>query len=178
MYWGEGTCFAATSPDLVRWTPIEFDAGADRFLSYNPKGSVGSWDVHTVPGTKALRPLLFPRSGRFDSLLVEPGPPAIWTDDGVVLIYNGAEVTLTDDGTSINVSYQPGQALFDPSDPTSPIARAEFPFLLGYEFEGLEGQVDNVCFAQGLVLFHDSWFLYYGMADSRIGCATAPLRRQ
>lgn len=95
----------------------------------------------------------------------------------MVLIYNGAEVTLTEDGTFVNVSYQPGQALFDPSDPTSPIARAEFPFLLGDNFEGLKGQVDNVCFAQGLVHFQDSWFLYYGMADSRIGCATAPLSR-
>ena len=28
MYWGEGTCFAATSDDLVRWTPIDFDATA------------------------------------------------------------------------------------------------------------------------------------------------------
>jgi predicted GH43/DUF377 family glycosyl hydrolase len=41
----------------------------------------------------------------------------------------------------------------------------------------LSGQVDNVCFAQGMVLFNGTWFLYYGMADSRIGCATAPLRR-
>jgi predicted GH43/DUF377 family glycosyl hydrolase len=178
MYWGEGTCFAATSTDLVRWTPMEFDAGADRYLSYNAQGSVGSWDVHAVPGIKALRPLLFPRPGRFDSLLVEPGPPAVRTDDGVVLIYNGAEVTLTEDGTSIHVRYQPGQALFDPSDPASPIARAEAPFLLSDEFAGLQGQVDNVCFAQGLVLFHDSWFLYYGMADSRIGCATAPVRQE
>jgi predicted GH43/DUF377 family glycosyl hydrolase len=177
MYWGEGTCFAATSPDLVRWTPLEFDAGADRYLSYNAQVSAGSWDVHTVPGSKALRPLLFSRPGRFDSLLVEPGPPALRTDDGVVLIYNGAEITLTEDGTSINVRYQPGQALFDESDPASPIARAASPFLLSNELDGLQGQVDNVCFAQGLVLFHDSWFLYYGMADSRIGCATAPLRR-
>ena len=30
-------------------------------------------------GQKALRPLLFPRPGRFDSLLVEPGPPALLT---------------------------------------------------------------------------------------------------
>ena len=176
MYWGEGTCFAATSTDLVRWTPLEFDAGADRYLSFKEEGAVGSWDVHAVPGHKALRPLLFPRPGRFDSLLVEPGPPAVRTDDGIVLIYNGAEVTLTEDGTSLAVRYQPGQALFDPSDPASPIARAESPFLSGHDAAGLQGQVDNVCFAQGLVLFRDSWFLYYGMADSRIGCATAPWR--
>jgi predicted GH43/DUF377 family glycosyl hydrolase len=130
--------------------------------------------VHRVPGTKALRPLLFPRPGRFDSLLVEPGPPAVRTHDGIVLIYNGAEVTRSEDGTSINVRYQPGQALFDPSDPVSPIARAESPFLRCDESGALQGQVDNVCFGQGLVLFRDSWYLYYGMADSRIGCATAP----
>jgi beta-1,2-mannosidase len=178
MYWGEGTCFAATSPDLVRWTPVEFDAGADRYVSYSAQGAAGSWDVHHVRGAKALRPLLFPRPGRFDSVLVEPGPPAIRTDDGIVLIYNGAEVTRTEDGSSINVRYQPGQALFDPSDPVSPIARAESPFLRCDESGVLRGQVDNVCFAQGLVLFHDTWYLYYGMADSRIGCATAPLRRR
>jgi len=174
MYWGEGTCFAATSPDLVRWTPMEFDAGADRYLSYRAQGAVGSWDVHAVPGTKVLRPLLFPRPGRFDSLLVEPGPPAVRTGDGIVLLYNGAEIAPADDGTSVTVRYQPGQALFDRSDPVSPIARAESPFLFSDEAAGLQGQVDNVCFAQGLVLFEDSWFLYYGMADSRIGCATAP----
>ena len=31
-----------------------------------------------------------------------------------------------------------------------------------------------MCFAQALVPFGDRWLLYYGMADSRIGLATAP----
>ena len=31
----------------------------------------------------------------------------------------------------------------------------------------------NVCFAQSLVLFENRWHLYFGMADSRIGCAVA-----
>jgi predicted GH43/DUF377 family glycosyl hydrolase len=31
----------------------------------------------------------------------------------------------------------------------------------------------NVCFAQALVLFDGAWRLYFGMADSRIGCAVA-----
>jgi beta-1,2-mannosidase len=171
MYWGEGTCFGATSPDLVRWTPMEFDPGADRFLSYD---NSGSWNIHRVPGKTALRPLLFPRPGRFDSLLVEPGPPAVRTEDGVVLIYNGAEVSTGADGASLHVAYRPGQVLFDPLDPASPIARTEFPFTLGEDVGSLDGQVDNVCFAQGLVRFEAGWRLYYGMGDSRIGCATAP----
>jgi predicted GH43/DUF377 family glycosyl hydrolase len=176
MYWGEGTCFAATSPDLVRWTPLQFDAGADRYLTHNPAGSAGAWDIHRVLGQRVLRPLLFPRPGRFDSLLVEPGPPAVLTDEGVVLIYNGAQATLAGDGTSLEVAYQPGQALFDARDPMSPVARCETPFMFADELEQREGQVDNVCFAQGLVLLDRTWFLYYGMADSRIGCATAPLQ--
>ncbi|HEX3795519.1 MAG TPA: glycoside hydrolase family 130 protein [Acidimicrobiales bacterium] len=163
MYWGEGTCFAATSDDLVHWQPVQFDAGADRFLSYRTESA--SWSVHRVPGTEVLRPLLFPRPGRFDSLLVEPGPPAIRTADGVVLIYNGASFT------EAGVAYRPAQVLFDAGDPLSPIARSTSPCL---ESDNLGGQVANVCFAQGLVLFNGAWHLYFGMGDSRIGLATAP----
>jgi predicted GH43/DUF377 family glycosyl hydrolase len=172
MYWGEGTCFGATSPDLVRWTPLEFDAGADRYLSYDVGRPAGPWKVHRVPGAPALRPVLFPRPRRFHSLLVEPGPPAVWTDDGVLLIYNGAALSVADEGGSVAVTYQPGQVLFDPFDPWSPIVRTERPILR--LDDAVAGQVDNVCFAQGLVLFQGSWLLYYGMADSRIGYATAP----
>jgi beta-1,2-mannosidase len=177
MYWGEGTCFAATSEDLLRWVPLEFDAGADRYLTLTTDGVVGSWDVHRVSGQRVLRPVLFPRRGRFDSLLVEPGPSGVKTEDGVVLIYNGAHMIDGGEGIAASVAYQPGQVLFDGADFASPIARAEAPFLRYSEDRELSGQVDNVCFAEGIVLFNGTWFLYYGMADSRIGCATAPLHR-
>ena len=36
MYWGEGTCFLATSDDLVHWVPLQFDAGADRYVTHSP----------------------------------------------------------------------------------------------------------------------------------------------
>ena len=92
MYWGEGTASPPPRPTWFtghRWSSMP---GRPLPLLQRP----GSGRVHgtctIVPGTKALRPLLFPRPGRFDSLLVEPGPPAVRTDDGIVLIYNGAEV--------------------------------------------------------------------------------------
>ena len=47
-------------------------------------------------------------------------PPAVLMSDGIVLIYNGADATF---------AYQPGQALFDPSDPTACIGRSTAPFL-------------------------------------------------
>jgi predicted GH43/DUF377 family glycosyl hydrolase len=33
------------------------------------------------------------------------------------------------------------------------------------------GQVNHVCFAEGLVQYKNKWFLYYGTADSRIAVA-------
>jgi beta-1,2-mannosidase len=37
-----------------------------------------------------------------------------------------------------------------------------------YEFTG---QVNNVCFIEGLIHFNNKWFLYYGTADSKIAVA-------
>ena len=64
--------------------------------------------------------------------------------------------------------------LLDPLDPASPLARPTEPFLRPESAGELRGQVDAVCFAQGLVRLGDEWLLYYGMADSKIGCARAP----
>ena len=35
----------------------------------------------------------------------------------------------------------------------------------------ITGQVNNVCFLEGLVYFQDKYFLYYGTADSKIAVA-------
>jgi predicted GH43/DUF377 family glycosyl hydrolase len=130
--------------------------------------------VHRTPGQPTLRPLLVPRPGRFDSRLVEPGPPAHVTDDGILLIYNGANHPHHGDPSLPAHAYQPGQALFDADEPGSPLARTTEPFLRPTVEHERTGQVDNVCFAQALVLHDDRWLLYYGMADAKIGLATAP----
>jgi len=173
MYWGEGVCYAATSEDLIRWTPVEFDPGADRYLTFEPTRERGTWGIHRVPGQNVLRPAMTPRRGRFDSMLVEPGPPAVVTDDGIVLIYNGANHPVGGDAAAPAFAYQPGQALFDALDPSSVIARSTEPFVRVGDLDRI-GQVGNVCFAQALVLHREQWILYLGLADSRIGCATAP----
>jgi predicted GH43/DUF377 family glycosyl hydrolase len=173
MYWGEGTCFGAVSDDLVHWRPVEFDSTRDRYLTRGAGSEGQQWNVHVVRGQSVLRPLLFPRPGRFDSLLVEPGPPALRTEQGVLLLYNGANHGRRGDPSLPAFSYQPGQVLFDPGDPSSCIARDTDPFLRPDQVGADDGQVGNVCFAQALVLFDDEWRLYFGMADSRIGCAVA-----
>jgi predicted GH43/DUF377 family glycosyl hydrolase len=176
MYWGEGTCYAATSNDLIHWQPVEFEP-SDGFLTYKAVigPDEGHYKNHPVGAQRNLRPLLFPRPGRYDSFYVEPGPPALKTADGIVLIYNGAN---SSDPAKMDPAipagtYLPGQALFDEKDPLSCIARSTEPFL-GLIGEADSAQSANVCFAEGLVLFQGQYFLYYGMGDSKIGCAIAP----
>ncbi len=176
MYWGEGTIFAATSEDLVRWTPVEADIAPDRYLTWDPTrtGPMGHWGRGAVPGLMGLRPLAGPRRLRFDSILTEPGPPAVLTEQGVLLIYNGANHPLQGDPDTPAFAYQPGQILFDSAEPTAAIGRLAQPFIRIDSAEA-QGQVGNVCFAQGLVAFKGQWRLYVGLADSRIGVATAPM---
>ncbi|HEX4199091.1 MAG TPA: glycoside hydrolase family 130 protein [Caulobacteraceae bacterium] len=178
MYWGEGTIYAASSEDLIAWTPLEVDTAPDRYLTWDPGtagGRVG-WQIDRVPGTLGLHPIAGPRRRRFDSGLTEPGPPALLTADGIVLIYNGANHHRHGDPRVPARAYQPGQMLLDAGDPTAVIARMRDPFLAIDPAEA-QGQVGNVCFAEGLVAFNGQWLLYVGLADSRLGVSTAPLRR-
>jgi predicted GH43/DUF377 family glycosyl hydrolase len=172
MYWGEGTCFLAVSDDLVHWSPVECSPDDDRYLTFGEDGTLASARLHRVGGRPVPRPVLSPRPDAFDALLVEPGPPAILGDQGILLVYNGAR-RLSGNGAGHRVTYQPGYAVFDEREPGSPIerSRAAFPPAgLG----AIVGQVDGVCFAQGLALLEDKWHLFVGLADSRVGYAVAP----
>ena len=175
MYWGEGLIYAATSEDLIRWIPVEVDTAPDRYLTWDP-APAKQWRIDRVPGTLGLRPLAGPRRHRFDSLLTEPGPPAVLTEAGIVLIYNGANHFKHGVPGTPAGAYQPGQLLFDGADPTAVIARMAEPFLRIDPAEA-RGQVGNVVFAEGLVAFRDQWWLYVGLADSRLGVSIAPMRR-
>lgn len=172
MFWGEGMIYAATSEDLIRWSPLEADIAPDRLLGWIPES--GGWRIDRVPGIHGLRSIAGPRRRRFDSLLVEPGPPAVLTDAGVILIYNGANHPIAGAPETPAMAYQPGQLLLDAADPSAVIGRPQEPFLRINPAEA-KGQVGNVCFAEGLVAFQGQWLLYVGLADSRLGVSTAPM---
>ncbi len=107
-------------------------------------------------------PVLARRPGRFDSRVVEPGPPPILTDAGIVLIYNGA-----DD----NLVYRTGIAVFDRKEPSKLLYRSETPvFAPALEWEKV-GQVPNVVFVEGMSRKKGQWLLYYGAADKYVGIA-------
>ncbi len=129
-------------------------------------GDTNIWAAHSTDllnWTVVEEPVLRPRPGSFDERLVEPGPPPLLTEQGILLLYNAADSALV---------YRAGQALFDPDDPTRLIARSETSFLTPTTALEQTGQVANVVFTEGLVDFRRRWFLYFGMGDSGIGVAT------
>lgn len=178
MYWGEGTIYVATSEDLIHWSPVDSESAPDRYLTWDPdaRDGAGWWQLDRIAGPRGLLHVAGPRRTRFDSLLTEPGPPAVLTPNGIVLIYNGANHYADGAPETPAGAYQPGQLLLDAADPTAVIGRLAEPFLRIDPAEA-QGQVGNVCFAEGLVAFQDRWWLYVGLADSRLGVATAPLTR-
>ena len=109
-------------------------------------------------------PVLPARPGRFDSQVVEPGPPPLLTRDGIVLIYNGADNLLV---------YRAGVAVFDPSDPRKLLSRTDDPIFSPEKGWENFGQVPNVVFIEGLVRQPNRFLFYYGAADKYIGLAEA-----
>src|SRR5581483_3945201 len=106
------------------------------------------------------------RPGKFDSRVVEPGPPPIVTKHGILLIYNGA-----DD----NLVYRTGVALFSSDDPSKVIWRSDEPIFAPALNWEKNGQVPNVVFVEGMVRRNGHYLFYYGGADKYVGVAQADL---
>lgn len=149
MYWGEHAVYAATSDDLVNWTPI-------------------------LDEKNELATVIKPRPQYFDSALTECGPPAILTDKGIVLLYNGKNQTNDSkrDKRFTAGAYCAGQLLTDPKEPMKVLQRLDVPFFRPMaSFEKSGQYVDGTVFIEGLVFFKNKWYLYYGCADSQLGVA-------
>lgn len=145
MYFGDTDLFIATSDDLINWVPIEENG--------------------------KLKSVLKPRPEYFDSRLVESGPFALASDKGILLLYNGMNLDEGGDTSLAKGAYCAGQALFSANDPSKVIDRVESNFLKPDKPFEISGQVNQVCFIEGMVFFRNQYFLYYGTADSKIAVA-------
>ena len=148
MYWGEQFVNVATSEDLIEWTPLLDEQGE-------------------------LLKVITPRKGCFDSQLTECGPPAILTENGIILIYNGKNLDGADgDSRYTPNTYCAGQALFSADDPTKLLGRLNEPFFVPEaDFERSGQYPAGTVFTEGLVYHQGRWLLYYGCADSRVSVA-------
>ncbi len=151
MYFGDTNLYIATSDDLIHW------------------------DVAINEENQKMISVLYPRSGYFDSRLVEPGPFAIYKEEGILLIYNGSNAANFNDSDLPKFTYAAGQALFDKNHPYQLLDRTPSYFIYPDKDYEKIGEVNEVCFVEGLVKFKGNWFLYYGTADSKIAVAVHDL---
>ena len=133
--------------------------------------------INWTPGPIVLKR----RPGKFDSALAEAGPPALLTDHGIVVIYNGKNADPAKNGApSLKAGvYSGGQALFDAKDPSKLLQRPGTPFYKPEEpFERTGQYGAGTTFLEGLVYHKGKWFLYYGCADSFVAVAVANAEKQ
>ena len=152
MYWGERAIHAATSDDLINWQPV-------------------------LDEQNNLMVLARPREGYFDSNLTECGPPALLTDNGIVLMYNGRN-DKKGDSNYPNGAYCAGQFLFDGNNPYKLLDRLDKPFFYPEAPYEKSGQyVQGTVFIEGLAYLKGKLYLYYGCADSKIGVAICDYKK-
>lgn len=150
MYWGDTNIYLASSDDLINWNIVIKPPAIDQTVDFS------------------IDPVFGPRKGKFDSDLVESGPPAMLTDNGILLLYNSRNVPSKGDTSLAEGTYAASQILFDKNDPKKVLQRMDTCFIRPDKPFEISGQVNQVCFIEGLVQFRGHWFLYYGTADSRI----------
>ena len=148
MYWGEQFINLAWSENGYDWYPLEDEKGE-------------------------LQKIVETRPGRFDSDLTECGPPAVLTDKGILLLYNGKNAASEKSDPSMpRGMYSVGQIIFDPKNPGKVLSRSDIPLLKPSLPHEISGQYQaGTTFAEGLVWFQNKWYLYYGTADSFVGLA-------
>lgn len=159
MYWGDKYIWAATSDNLIDWVPVETDEKQNYDSVYS------GFDI------SKLKVIVPTRIGKFDNNIVESGPPAMLTDKGILLMYNGRNVPATGDTALAEGTYAASQVLLDKNDPDKTIDRMNTYFIRPDKSYETTGQVNQVCFIEGLAQFKNKWWLYYGTADSKIAVA-------
>ena len=94
------------------------------------------------------------------------GCPPIETSLGWLIIYHGVHDTVK------GFVYSACAALLNLEDPKIEIARLPYPLFYPEFHWELKGEVNNVCFPSGAVVFDDTLYIYYGAADEQIAFAS------
>lgn len=108
----------------------------------------------------------------FEALKIGGGPPPLRVPEGWLLIHHGVTGELiegTDQQPKVN--YAAGALLLDGDDPSRLIGRSDAPLLAPETDDERSGIVPNVVFPTAIETIGERTFVFYGMADSKIGVA-------
>lgn len=152
--------------------PDGIDARPGIWISYVSAAAVEA-DLGAITGLRSHRCVAvceFP----FESAKIGGGPPPIRVPEGWLLIHHGVagEVDVSFDPTAPNSAiYRAGALLLDADDPARLLDRTAEPLLEPETSDELVGTVANVVFPTAIAAIEGRQFVFYGMADSRIGVA-------
>ena len=82
-------------------------------------------------------------------------PYAIYTENGIALIYNASNAANFNGPALPKFTYAAGQALFDKTEPYKLIERTDSYFIYPDKDYEKVGEVNEVCFVEGLVFFKE-----------------------
>lgn len=108
----------------------------------------------------------------FEELKIGGGPPPLRIPEGWLVIHHG--VTGVIDGAfsqQQKVNYAAGAMILDATDPSRVLARTSEPLLAPETEDERSGIVPNVVFPTAIEEVDGRLFVFYGMADSKIGVA-------
>ncbi len=130
-------------------------------------------DLRALLGIAETRQILYPHAD-FGAVKVGTGPPPVRVRDGWLLIYHGIDVLPGEEHSEKPImQYRAAFAILDAERPDHVRYRADKPFLTPELPEEMHGIVDNVVFPTAIDprpdIGEQTFDVYYGMADTRIG---------
>ncbi|MCR2764044.1 glycosidase [Microbacterium sp. zg.B48] len=108
----------------------------------------------------------------FEATKIGGGPPPLRVPEGWLLLHHGVTGRIENAfAQQQNVHYAAGAMLLDADDPSVVIARTPEPLLSAETDDERGGTVPNVVFPTAVEEIEGVRYVFYGMADSKIGVA-------
>lgn len=166
--WDMSFCRPDERPPLPHGTT---DDRPSIWISYVP-ADLAAEDLTALVRPRGHRLLAQPVAD-WERLKIGSGPAPIRVDEGWLLLYHGVsgEINGSVFEPQSDVHYAAGAMILDAGDPSRVLARTARPLLSPETGDETTGQVANVVFPTAIERIADRTYVFYGMADSKIGVA-------
>lgn len=143
------------------------------WISYVPVEDVRA-DINNLVFQRSSTLVAMPEYD-FEALKIGAGPAPIRVEEGWLLVHHGTQGSLTK-GRGWNhrqelVKYAAGAMILDAADPSKVLGRTSEPILTPETEAETSGTVPNVVFPTAIEEVDGVRYVFYGMADSKIGVA-------
>ncbi len=140
------------------------------WISYAPLDAVRA-DISALTQLSGHRLVAMPEFG-WEKRKIGAGPPPLRIPEGWLVLHHGVQGTIEPGvDQQRNVYYSAGAMILSADDPGRVIARTPEPLLEPEHTSEQQGIVPNVVFPTAIERIGERTFVFYGMADSRIGVA-------